>query len=132
MNTLNIFPNLFAFGFVAVFLLRVTAGTIFMYFGYTKIYKDKERRVSFFNKIGFGKGKIFFWIVSLTELVGGIFLVAGFFIQVTALILSAIIMGAICTKIRKPNLLDNSLEFFVLLFIVLVSLLFLGAGFPAT
>ena len=131
MNTLSIFPDLLTFWLVAPFLLRITAGFIFIYFGYTKIWKEKERRVSFFNKIGLGGGMVSFWIVSLAELVGGIFLVLGFFTQATAMILFFIILGAIYTKIRQPKLLDNSLEFFVLLLSVLLSLLFLGAGFWA-
>ncbi len=131
MNTLSMFPDLLTFWLIAPFLLRITAGSIFIYFGYTKIWKEKERRVSFFNKIGFGKGAVFFWLVSLAELIGGILLVLGFFTQVTAIILSLVILGAIYTKIRQPDLLDNSLEFFILLLAVLLSLLFLGAGFWA-
>ncbi len=125
------FPDLLTFWLIAPFLLRITAGFIFIYFGYTKIWKERERRVSFFNKIGFGNGSIFFWIISLAELIGGILLVLGVFTQATAIMLSFIILGAIYTKIRQPDLLDNSLEFFILLFAVLLSLLFLGAGFWA-
>ncbi len=131
MNTLSMFPDLLTFWLIAPFLLRITAGFIFIYFGYTKIWKERERRVSFFNKIGFGNGSIFFWIISLAELIGGILLVLGVFTQATAIMLSFIILGAIYTKIRQPDLLDNSLEFFILLFAVLLSLLFLGAGFWA-
>ncbi len=131
MNTLSVFPHLLTFGFVVPFLLRITVGIIFIYFGYTKILKEKERRISFFNEIGFGRGLLLFWVVSFAEIIGGIFLVVGVFTQVVAIVLSIITIGAICTKIRKPDLLDNSLEFFILLLVALVSLLFLGAGFFA-
>lgn len=128
MNT-TIFPGLITFWFVAPFILRVVAGFIFIYFGYTKIWKERERRISVFHTIGLGTGKISFWIVSLAELIGGIFLALGLFIQITAIILSLIITGAVYTKVRKPDLLDNSLEFFLLLLAVLASLIFLGSGF---
>ena len=131
MNTLSMFPDLLTFWLISPFLLRITAGFIFIYFGYTKIWKEKERRVSFFNKIGFGAGTVFFWVVSLVELIGGILLVLGLFTQVTALTLFFIILGATYTKMRQPDLFDNSLEFFILLLAVLLSLLFLGAGFWA-
>ena len=131
MNTLSVFPDLLIFWLIAPFLLRITVGFIFIYFGITKIWKERERRVSFFNKIGFGTSVIFFWLVSIAELVGGIFLVLGLFTQLISLILSIIIIGAIYAKIKKPELLDNSLEFFFLTLAVLLSLLFLGAGFFA-
>ncbi len=131
MNTLSIFPSLFTFGLIAPFILRIVAGIIFVYFGYTKIWKEKERRVSFFNKIIPNNGIALFWVISVTEFIGGVFLTIGLFTQVVVIILSAITIGAIFTKIRRPDLLDNSLEFFILLLAVLFSLLFLGAGFWA-
>lgn len=122
--TLGTFSDFLKFGFTTLFLLRIVVGIIFIYFGYTKIWKERKRRISFFNDIGFGKGLILFWVVSFVEIIAGIFLIVGFLTQIVAIVLSTIIIGAIYTKIRKPNLLDNSLEFFVLLLAVLVSLLF--------
>jgi len=131
MNTLSIFPDLLTFWLIAPFVLRITVGFIFIYFGVTKIWKERKRRISFFNKLGLGAGFMFFWIISTIELIGGVFLVLGFFTQIVSLILSIIIIGAIYAKIKNPALLDNSLEFFFLTLAVLFSLLFLGAGFFA-
>lgn len=131
MNTLSIFPDFLTFWLIAPFLLRVTIGFIFIYFGITKIWKERKRRVSFFNEVGFGAGVIFFWLVSIAELAGGVLLILGLFTQIVSIVLSIIIIGAIYAKIKKPELLDNSLEFFFLALAVLLSLLFLGAGFFA-
>lgn len=131
MQTLSIFPDLLTFWLLAPFLLRVVVGLIFTYFGFIKIWKERDRRISFFKKIGFGAGVVLFWIISITELVGGILLMMGLFTQLVALILSIITIGAIYVKIRKPSRLDNSLEFFTLLLAVLLSLLVLGPGFWA-
>jgi len=125
------FPGLLTFWLIAPFLLRITVGFIFIYFGITKIWKERKRRISFFNKIGLGGEVIFFWIISIIELIGGAFLVLGLFTQIISLILLIIIIVAIYVKIKNPSLLDNSLEFFILTLAVLLSLLFLGAGFFA-
>ena len=74
---------------------------------------------------------ISFWVVSVIEIIGGIFLVLGLFTQLTALALLFIIIAATYIKIRKPELLDNTLEFYILAIAVLVSLVFLGPGFWA-
>jgi putative oxidoreductase len=131
MNTLSIFPDLLTFWLLAPFILRVTVGFIFIYFGVSKIWREQERRIGFFKKIGFGAGIIFFWLVSTLEIIGGALLVLGLYTQPTALVLSFVALGAIYSKIRHPKLLDNTLEFYVLLLSVLISLLFLGAGFWA-
>jgi len=128
---LSIFPDFLTFWLVAPFLLRIAAGFIFIYFGISKIYKERKNKIEFFKKIGFGAGVIFFWIVSLIELIGGALLVVGLFVQPTAIVLSIIMIGAIYAKIRQPKLLKNTVEFFILLFAVLLSLLFLGSGFFA-
>ncbi len=131
MNTLSIFPDLLTFWLFAPFLLRTAVGLIFIYFGISKIWKEKDRKINFFKKIGFGTGIIFFWTVSILEIIGGLYLVLGLFTQPTALVLSLVVIGAIYSKIRHPESLDNTLEFFILLLIVLLSLIFLGPGFWA-
>ncbi len=117
------------FGLLAPFILRVVIGLIFIYFGVSKIWLEKERRVKFFKKIGFGAGIVFFWIISVLEIIGGVFLMLGLFTQPTSLVLMLIIIGAIYTKIRHPHLLDNTVEFYLLVLAVLLSLLVLGPGF---
>jgi uncharacterized membrane protein YphA (DoxX/SURF4 family) len=133
MNTLNIFPDLLTFGLIAPLLLRVTVGLIFIYFGIVKLLKEKEFKISFFQKIGLGlKSAIFFfWLVAVIEIAGGILLIVGLYTQAVTLALLTVTAGAMYAKTRYPQSMSNSVEFFILLFIVLVSLLFLGAGFFA-
>lgn len=114
MNTLSIFPDLLTFGLIAPLLLRVIAGFIFIHLGYKKVHKNK-----------------YSWIIPYAEIIGGIFLILGLFTQAVALILSFFILYTMYKKIRQPNLHNNSIEFFILLLTVLLSLLFLGAGFFA-
>jgi len=126
---LSIFPDLLTFWLLAPFILRVTIGLIFIYFGVSKIWKEKHRRINFFKEIG--AGLISFWIVSIVEIIGGAFLVLGIFTQPTAIVLLFITLAATYIKTRKPDLLDNSIEFYMLSIAVLLSLVFLGPGFWA-
>jgi len=125
---LSIFPALFTFRILAALILRVAVGLIFIYFGISKIYKEKKRKISFFEKIGFGKGVTFFWIVSIIEIIAGILLVIGLLTQLVALVLLGILTYATYVKIRHPELLTNTLEFYFLAIAVLLALLLLGAG----
>ncbi len=129
METLSIFPNLLTFWLLAPFILRVIIGLIFIYFGISKILLEKEEKINFFKKFNQNIGISLFWVVSVLEIIGGIFLTIGFFTQPTALVLSFIILVAIYSKIRHPSRLSNTLEFFILTLAVLLSLLFLGPGF---
>jgi len=125
---LSIFPSLFAFEFFAPLILRAVVGAIFVYFGYTKIYKDKVSKISSFESVGMKPAKMFFWASALLEIVGGLFLILGLYTQVAAAVLSIIIIGAIYMKIRKPAALSSGFDFLILILAVLVSLLFLGGG----
>lgn len=128
---LSIFPDLLTFWLAAPLVLRVSVGLIFVYFGAMKIWKERERRTSFFRDISFGTGILSFWFIAGIELVGGILLVLGLFTQIAALTLLPIAIGALYVKIRRPHLLDNTIEFYVLLIATLLALLVLGPGFFA-
>ncbi|OIO32867.1 MAG: hypothetical protein COZ49_04090 [Candidatus Yonathbacteria bacterium CG_4_10_14_3_um_filter_47_65] len=125
---LSVFPSLFTFWIIAPLILRVAIGFIFVYFGVSKIWKEKKQKIGFFKKIGFGKGIVLFWIVSALEITGGVFLVFGFLTQLVVLVLLAILLYATYIKIHSPKLLTNTLEFYILALAVLIALLFLGSG----
>jgi len=116
---LSIFPDLLTFWLVVPLILRVTAGLIFIYFGVSTIWKKRERSI------------LATWVTPAIEIIGGVLLVLGFLTQLAALILLVFVAGTVYAKIRRPNIFDNTLEFYILLLAVLFSLLFLGSGFFA-
>ena len=128
---LSVLPELYTFELLGIFLLRVTLGLIFMYFVYSKITKQKNEKVALFTALHLRPPVVFFWIIVLIEFVGGIFLLLGLLVQPTVIILAVIILITLATKILSPKLLSNGAEFYFLLFITLISLLFLGPGFWA-
>jgi len=125
---LNPFPELLDFALPAVFLLRFVLGIFFVRFGYLKLSRDKEVKMHFFEQAGLRPAYVFLWGTALLEIVGGLMLVFGVFTQIAALVLSILMLGSVIIKIRNTSALRNDLEFYVLLFIATLSLLFLGPG----
>ncbi|MBU1557503.1 DoxX family protein [Patescibacteria group bacterium] len=113
---------------LGVTILRITAGILFVYFGWLKLTKDKESKITFFKTIGFKPAFFWLWFVALTEIITGILIAVGFLAQ-TALIIASIIMFiSIVIKIMKPSALPNTTDFYILFFVVFFSLIFIEEG----
>jgi len=125
---LNTFPQLLAFGFFAPTILRITAGFFFARFGLLKLSSDKEAKIKFFETIGLRPAILFLWIVALTEIIAGTMIVVGFLTQIASMIAGLIMFISIIIKILKPKALPNSLDFYILFFVVFMSLIISGAG----
>lgn len=125
---LSPFPILLSFGIIAPFLIRTLLGILYVRYGWFKIKKGRDVKAAFFEKIGLRPGAAFALAFGTVEIIGGIMLIAGFYTQIAALILSIIILGAVITKFRKPSALPADMDFYLLLLVATVSLLFSGAG----
>ena len=129
---LSLFPFLLGYNILAITLLRITLGGIFVWFAYTKVFREHAERIAFFEKIGLSPAVIFFIIVTGIELVAGILLVVGFLTQGAALATGVLMMFATIIKWRRSEALPhNTIEFYILLAIVSFSLIFLGPGILA-
>lgn len=126
---LSLFPFLFDYGILAITVLRITLGGIFVWFAYTKVFRERAERIAFFEKIGLSPAVPFFIIVTGIEFVAGVLLVIGLFTQGAAIAVGALMTLATIIKWRTPNALPyNTIEFYILLAIVSSSLVFLGPG----
>jgi len=125
---LNTFPALLSFGILAPTILRITSGLIFAYFGWLKLTKDKQSKIAFFDTVGLRPAKFFLYLVALTELFVGVTLAVGFLTQISAIVASFIMFVSILIKLMKPKALPNTTDFYILFFIVFLSLIFSGAG----
>lgn len=126
---LSLFPSLFDYNILAIFALRITLGGIFVWFAYTKIFRERTERIAFFEKIGLTPAILFFTAVTGIELVAGVLLTVGLFTQGAALATGILMTIATFIKWRTPNALPyNTIEFYILLAIVSFSLLFFGPG----
>lgn len=88
-----IFPQLSQFTDIALFLLRLMVGIIFLTSGWKHVRAPEARS----RDIGMSKGFTIF--LGAAELVGGVGLISGLLAQLTAIGLILIMLGAIQRKI---------------------------------
>ena len=132
---LSIFPSLLWLGLAAPFLLRVTLGLVFLHASYLKLKKEKNERAELFQEIGLKPGAVYSQSLGYFEILLGLSLIAGYMTQISALI-GALLFGTIAfIKIfKKPSTMEKvgeSGEYYLILTIISISLLFSGAGFLA-
>ena len=113
---------------VGLFLLRAAIAVIFLTHGLPKISKSNEMAS------GMGMPKMMIVILGAVESLSAIALLIGFYVQIAALLLSLVMVGAIWMKAMKWNVTFSAKdkvgwEFdFILLFAALAILL--GGGGP--
>jgi putative oxidoreductase len=88
-----IFPQLLRFADVALFLLRLMVGMIFLTSGWKHVREPEARS----RDIGMSKG--FTMFLGAAELAGGVGLISGLLVQLAAIGLMLIMLGAIQKKI---------------------------------
>jgi len=113
---LSIFPSLLSFEGFAPLLLRLTLGFIFIYWSYSKL---KDRNNS--KEISMG----------IMEILIGLLLIIGFLTQLVALISAIILAIHLIKKIKEKAFLSNGVNYYLILFIISITLLFTGPGFFA-
>jgi uncharacterized membrane protein YphA (DoxX/SURF4 family) len=106
---MSLFPQLFTYRELAPFILRLALGFFAISFGYSKLKKPAEVQN---------------FIIGLIESCAGIFLIAGFLMQLAA----GLIIITMLFEIFRPGLVKDY-KFLALIIIALIALMFLGPGF---
>ena len=125
---LNPFPELLSFSLLGPFVLRVVLGLIFIDLGILKFRGEKARWLASFEALNIHPADLMLAIYALLQIVGGVFLIAGFWTQVAALVLAVFSGIELGIEWRAREVLKRDLVFYLLLFVISVSLLFTGAG----
>jgi uncharacterized membrane protein YphA (DoxX/SURF4 family) len=128
MQTFNIFPELFTFTLISPLILRVVLGFIFLNLGSLKLGKEKPGWISSLNILGIKPASFFTNLLGIIETIGGLFLIAGAYTQLIALILAIIALSELFIEYREESILKRDLVFYLLIATVCVSLLLTGAG----
>lgn len=115
----SLFPYLFTYEQVAPLILRLILGITLAYFGYRKM---KERDTSSGSNSA---------IYGAAEIVVGLFLVIGLFTQLAAIINVVILIIKIGYKIRNKAFLTDGINYYLLLLVIAISVIFLGPGWFA-
>lgn len=117
------------YSFAAPTIIRLALGLTFIWFGYSKLTKDRASKIVFFESLKLKPGTFFVWFFGLIEIIAGAFLMLGYAAQIAAIVTSLISLSAFLIKHLKPesNLKESKLTYLLLLAISL-SLLLTGAG----
>lgn len=125
----SLFPELFDYSFLAIGILRITLGLIFIWFAYSKTFSEHTDYLAFFEKLRMRPAKVFLNIAIGAELLVGASLVAGYYSQAAELVGGALMALTTLIKWHRPNVLpQNTAAFYLLLTMVSLTLLFVGPG----
>mgnify|MGYP001773866872 CR=1 FL=1 len=93
---------------LALFILRLSIGVIFLAHGYQKLFIMKPVAVAgFLKNLGFPFSDLFGWILSLTEFIGGLALIVGIAVRGFAILLSIVMVLAILLVKTKIGLIGQ-------------------------
>jgi putative oxidoreductase len=76
-------------------ILRIVLGIAFAVHGWQKLSGGVDGAAGFFGSIGIPAPALMAWIVTIVELVGGLFLIAGFLTPIVGILLFIDMIGAI-------------------------------------
>lgn len=128
---LNLFPDLLTFGLVGPFILRVALGLLYINLGYICLTTEKERWQKMFEVLRVRPVERWTKVLGGIEIVGGILLVLGLATQAAALLFALLSLAELQIEYREPILLKRNIIFYLLVFVIALSLVFTGAGFFA-
>lgn len=127
---LSVFPELFTYSLIAPLILRLAIGCYFLFGGIRKLRENKDNWNNLWSNSSLGSLALG-PILAKIQIVIGIFLLAGLYTQIAA-ILAIVFAGAECWKRHRgtaPSLHESWPTIFVIA--ISLALLFLGAGFLA-
>lgn len=113
---------------IALLLLRLIAGGIFVFEGYLKLFvADRLRLVEYFASLSMPYPQISVLVISFLEFLGGILLVLGASTRLIAALFAAEMLVA-TTVANLPQGLTAATEVTVLLLAIMVTLVIMGGG----
>jgi len=128
MNTYNLFPQLFSFGLIAPFILRLVLGLIFVNLGYLKLGIEKPRWITSLEILKIKPAGLFVVVFGIIEIVGGLLLLAGAYTQLVALVFAVISISELFIEYREETVIQRNIVFYLLISAICISLLLTGAG----
>ena len=125
---LNTFPTLLTFSMFSPLILRVVLCFIVINHGYLKLTSEKIAWQELFETINIHPSRIFVKVLAFIEIIGGLMLIAGAYTQLTAMVFAVLFFCEAVLEYRDPVLEKRNLTFYILIFGIALSLIFLGAG----
>lgn len=110
----SLFPSLLGLEGLAPFFLRLTLGAVFIYWGYIIL---KKRDQSGKKRAG-----------ASLEILIGISCILGYLTQLGSLLALIVLGSRLITKVRAKAFLTDGINYYLVLFVIALSLLFTGPG----
>ncbi|MDO8482512.1 MAG: DoxX family membrane protein [bacterium] len=126
---LSLFPVLLSYNLAVPTVFRIIVGLTFIFFSYQNANEQKAAKIALFEKTGSTFPSVWLWTLIAIEMVGGSMLIVGLWTQAASLALSLILLFGIAIKQKDATSLPWSKGFLALLFLITLSLMFLGSGF---
>lgn len=125
---LNPFPEFLNYALFAPLILRVVVGFIFIDLGLLKFKSEKERWLASFETLGLRPNTLFVPLYGALQIVGGLLLLVGLWTQMAALFFVLSTGVELGIEWRAREILRRDAVFYLLLFVISLSLLLTGAG----
>ncbi len=125
---LNPFPDLLMYSFFGPLILRLILGLIFIDLGVLKLRGEKESWTASFQTLGLNPADLFVPLYAILQIVGGVLLVVGLWTQVAALFFALFSGIELYVEWRARDILKRDMVFYLLVFVISLSLLLTGAG----
>jgi putative oxidoreductase len=111
---------------LGLLLIRIALGVVFIAHGWQKL-QNTTTVIGFFGSLGFSP--MFAYLVIIIELLGGIFMLLGFFVKPIGILLAVVMATAITTVHAKNGLLGaGGYELTLTLLLVSLGIASAGAG----
>lgn len=125
---LNPFPELLMYSFFGPLILRVVLSLIFIDLGFLKFRGEKERWLASFEALGLRPTDLFVPLYAGLQIMGGLLLLFGLWTQVAALVFIVSTGSELYVEWQARDILKRDMVFYLLVFVVSLSLLLTGAG----
>ena len=125
---LNPFPELLMYSSFGPLILRVILGLIFIDLGILKFRGEKEGWLASFETLGLRPTNLFLPLYALLQIIGGVFLLIGLWTQVAALTFVIFSGIELYVEWQVREILKRDMVFYLLIFVISLSLLVTGAG----
>lgn len=112
---------------LAVLLLRIGVGVIFIVSGWSKL-SGIEGVQGFFGNIGIPMAGFMAWVVALVEFVGGIMMLVGYKVEVPGILLAIIMLVAIFTVKMGGDGGFSGMRLEIMLLLTSLALSMMGTG----
>lgn len=125
---LNPFPEFLNYSTIAPLLLRLVVGFIFIDLGLLKFKEEKKNWINSFETLRINPADLFVPVYGLLQIIGGIFLITGFFTQIASLFFIFSTGSELYIEWKFKEILKRDMVFYLLIFVISISLLLTGAG----